>query len=56
MFSSGKNYLIKNKQQLWELHVSGDALERGLTIGSLTQPLIHKQEKVFFSKSGFGSI
>lgn len=50
LFSSGKNYLIKNKQQLWELHVSGDALERGLTIGSLTQPLIHKQEKVFFSK------
>ena len=50
LFSSGKNYLIKNKQQLWELHVSGDALERGLTIGSLTQPLIQKQEKVFFSK------
>lgn len=50
LFSSGNNYLIKNKQQLWELHVSGDALERGLTIGSLTQPLIRKQEKVFFSK------
>ena len=50
LFSSGKNYLIKNKQQLWELHVSGDALERGLAIGSLTQPLIQKQEKVFFSK------
>lgn len=50
LFSSGNNFLIKNKQQLWELHVSGDALERGLTIGSLTQPLIQKQEKVFFSK------
>ena len=50
LFSSGDNFLLKNKQHLWELHVSGDALERGLTIGSLTQPLIQKQERVFFSK------
>lgn len=50
LFSSGNNYLIKNKQQLWELHVSGDPLERGLSIGSLTQSLIQKQERVFFSK------
>lgn len=50
LFSSGDNFLIKNKQKLWELHVTGDALERGLTIGGLTQNLIQKQERVFFSK------
>ena len=50
LFSSGKNFLIKNKQQLWELHVSGDPLERGLLIGALTEQLIQKQERVFFTK------
>ncbi|MGH2664204.1 C45 family autoproteolytic acyltransferase/hydolase [Flavobacterium sp.] len=50
LFSSGSNYLIKNKQNLWELYVSGDALQRGLTIGSLSEPMVKKQEKIFFSK------
>lgn len=50
LFSSGSNYLIKNKQQLWELYVSGDALQRGLLTGSLSEPLVKKQERVFFSK------
>lgn len=50
LFYSGDNYLIKNKQKLWELYVSGDALERGRTIGALSQPLIQKQERIFFSK------
>lgn len=50
LFSFESNYLLKNKQQLWELHVSGDPLERGLIIGSLTESLIQKQERVFFSK------
>jgi predicted choloylglycine hydrolase len=44
------NFLTKNKQQLWELYVSGDALQRGLITGSLTSHLIQKQERVFLSK------
>ena len=48
LFSAGVNYVIKNKQQLWELHVKGDPLERGLLIGGLTEHLIKKQEHVFF--------
>lgn len=50
LFSSGSNYLIKNKQQLWELYVSGDPLQRGLLMGSLSEHLVKKQERVFFSK------
>lgn len=50
LFSSGNNYLIKNKQRLWELYVTGDPLQRGLITGSLTQNLFQKQERVFFSK------
>jgi predicted choloylglycine hydrolase len=50
LFSSGSNYLIKNKQKMWELYVSGDALQRGLLTGGLAEPLVKKQERVFFSK------
>jgi hypothetical protein len=51
LFTSGNNnFLLKNKQNLWELYVEGDPLRRGLVIGSLTDSLIKKQEHVFFSK------
>lgn len=50
LFSSGSNYLIKNKQKLWELHIAGDPLQRGLLAGSLSEHLVKKQERVFFSK------
>lgn len=49
-FSTGNNFLLKNKQNLWELYVEGDPLERGLAIGSLTDSLLKKQQKVFFDK------
>lgn len=50
VFSVGKNQLRKNKQGLWELFTKGDPLERGIITGSLTQELLQKQEKIFFSK------
>ncbi|MBC5837334.1 C45 family autoproteolytic acyltransferase/hydolase [Flavobacterium muglaense] len=50
VFSSGNNFLLKNKQDLWELYVEGDPLERGLLVGSLSDSLLKKQETVFFSK------
>ncbi|WP_394759739.1 C45 family autoproteolytic acyltransferase/hydolase, partial [Flavobacterium sp.] len=49
-FLAGNNSLFKNKQNLWELYVEGDALERGLAFGSLSDSLLKKQETVFFSK------
>lgn len=49
-FYSGNNFLLKNKQNLWELYIKGDALERGLAIGSLTDSLLKKQNELFFSK------
>ncbi|WP_264564759.1 C45 family autoproteolytic acyltransferase/hydolase [Flavobacterium sp. N3904] len=50
VFYSGNNFLLKNKQNLWELYVEGDPLERGLMIGSLSDSLLKKQEYVFFDK------
>ncbi len=49
-YSSGNNFLLKNKQNIWELYVEGDPLQRGLIMGSLTDSLLKKQQRVFFSK------
>jgi hypothetical protein len=49
-FSSGNNFLLKNKQDLWELYVEGDPVERGLTFGSLSDSLLKRQESIFFNK------
>lgn len=46
----GNNFLLKNKHGLWEMYLEGDPLERGLTMGSLTQELLQRQEEVFLSK------
>ena len=50
VFISGKNSLLKNKQGLWELYVEGDPLEIGLSTGALTDSLLQKQQRIFFSK------
>lgn len=49
-FISGKNSFLKNKQGLWELYVQGDPLEIGLATGALTDSLLQKQQRIFFSK------
>jgi len=50
VFLSGKNSFLKNKQGLWELYVEGDPLEIGLSTGALTDSLLQKQQRIFFSK------
>ena len=50
VFTTGNDFFLKNKQNLWELYVEGDPLERGLAEGSLTDSLLKKQERIFFSK------
>lgn len=47
---SGHNFLTKNRQNLWELYISGNALQLGYNQGALTQELMQKQEQIFFSK------
>lgn len=49
-FSFNQNYLTKNKQQIWELYIKGNPLQLGYNNGALTQNLMQRQEKVFFSK------
>ncbi|MCC9042125.1 C45 family peptidase [Myroides sp. M-43] len=50
VYTTNKGFLSKNKQQLWELYVSGDAYQIGLNTGALTESLYQKQETIFFSK------
>ncbi len=52
VITTGNDFLLKNKQNLWELYVEGDPLERGLAEGSLTDSLLKKQERIFFAKIG----
>jgi predicted choloylglycine hydrolase len=49
-FSFNRNYLTKNKQQLWELYIKGNPLQLGYNNGALTQNLMQQQEEIFFSK------
>lgn len=44
------NFFVKNKQQLWELYLTGNPLQIGYNNGALTQKIMQKQEKIFFSK------
>lgn len=53
-FTYNRNYLTKNRQQLWELYIQGNPLQLGYNNGALTQNLMQKQEGIFFSKvAGF---
>ncbi|MDR2237657.1 MAG: C45 family peptidase [Chryseobacterium sp.] len=49
-FSFNRNYLTKNKQQLWELYIKGNPLQLGYNNGALAQGLMQRQEEIFFSK------
>lgn len=49
-YSIGDNFLTKNKQGLWEMHVKGNPMELGLQQGALSQELFNQQEAVFLKK------
>ncbi|RWW93761.1 C45 family autoproteolytic acyltransferase/hydolase [Flavobacterium cerinum] len=50
VFTYGNNFILKNKQGLWELYVEGDPLQRGLITGALSKDLVKKQEHAFLDK------
>lgn len=50
VFTYGNNFILKNKQGLWELYVEGDPLQRGLITGALSKDLVKKQEHAFLNK------
>lgn len=43
----GNDFLRQSESGLWELKVSGDAYQRGESIGKLSSDLLYYQEKVF---------
>jgi len=48
-FVCGKCWLRKNRNNLFEMYIEGDAYERGLVAGRLTKELFSFQEEVFIN-------
>ncbi len=46
----GNNWLKKNKQGLWEMYVEGNAFDRGVVNGKLSQDLLINQENTFVNQ------
>jgi predicted choloylglycine hydrolase len=46
-YRADDSWLLKNKYGLWEMYVSGDAIDRGNKIGVLSKELIMRQEDIF---------
>src|SRR5436190_18335051 len=46
-YTIGNNWLRKSNSGLYELYVEGDAFERGVINGKLTQELVRRQEDNF---------
>jgi isopenicillin-N N-acyltransferase like protein len=44
------SWIRKSSSGLWELYTEGDAFERGVAIGELSQPLVQKQESAFIGQ------
>jgi hypothetical protein len=44
------SWLQKNKHELWEMYIEGEAYERGIINGKLTKELIYKQENAFVNQ------
>jgi len=44
------NWLQKNADGLWEMYIEGEAYERGIINGKLTEDLIFKQENAFINQ------
>jgi isopenicillin-N N-acyltransferase-like protein len=47
---AGNNWLKKSHSGLWEMYLEGEAFERGLINGKLTQDLAEYQEEVFINQ------
>lgn len=46
----GNSFLVKGEGDLWELHMNGDAAERGLAFGQLCKGLMYEQESAFVTQ------
>ncbi len=44
------NWLRQNRYGMWEMYVEGDAFDRGVATGKLSEQLVQQQEEVFVSQ------
>jgi isopenicillin-N N-acyltransferase like protein len=50
LFKLGNNWIRQNRYGLWEMYVEGDAFNRGVAAGKLSEELVKYQEEVFKSQ------
>lgn len=50
LFILGNNWIRKNRHDLWEMYIEGDAFNRGVAAGKLSEKLIKEQEEIFISE------
>jgi isopenicillin-N N-acyltransferase-like protein len=50
LFVLGNNWIRKNRFGIWEMYVEGDAFNRGVAAGKLSEKLVKYQEEVFVSQ------
>jgi hypothetical protein len=50
VFFFDNNWLRKSESGLWEMYIEGDAFERGLAFGKLTEELLFYQETAFIEQ------
>jgi len=50
LFLLGNNWLRQNRYGLWEMYIEGDAYNRGIAAGKLSESLVKFQEEVFVSQ------
>jgi isopenicillin-N N-acyltransferase-like protein len=50
LFVLGKNWIRKNRFGLWEMYIEGNAFNRGVAAGKLSEQLVKYQEDVFVSQ------
>ena len=46
----GNNWIRKNRYSLWEMYIEGDAYNRGVAAGKLSEELVQYQEEVFIAQ------
>jgi len=50
IYSLGNNWIRMNRYKLWEMYIEGNAYDRGIIAGKLSEKLVKEQEEIFVSE------
>jgi isopenicillin-N N-acyltransferase like protein len=50
VYRIGNNWIRQNRYRLWEMYIEGNAFDRGVIAGKLSEKLVKEQEEIFVSQ------